>query len=174
MSVSDKAWEHNQTCVPKPNEDEDDKEKAKEEDCCQQTNQKYDDIFSTLPKERGWRTEHLMQYQDTWLPSGVTTIKIVTSFQQHFKALPTAIILATYPKSGTTWFKALIFAIMNRARFEISLHPLLTTNPQDCIPTIEELTYDLPFSAGNEEGVINRIAELGARDWDQFEKYQEV
>ncbi|XVF49910.1 hypothetical protein PTKIN_Ptkin04bG0054000 [Pterospermum kingtungense] len=54
--------------------------------------------------------------------------------QYEFKAQPTDIFLASYPKTGTTWLKALIFATINRTRFGFSTHPLLTNFPPDCFP----------------------------------------
>ncbi|KAM0046815.1 putative flavonol 3-sulfotransferase [Helianthus debilis subsp. tardiflorus] len=42
--------------------------------------------------------------------------------------------------SGTTWIKALAFAIVNRTRYNNkchTTHPLLTINPHECVPFIE-------------------------------------
>ncbi|CAD6234671.1 unnamed protein product [Miscanthus lutarioriparius] len=41
------------------------------------------------------------------------------------------IILATHPKSGTTWLKALAFSIFNRSRCSLDNdnHPLLSDHP---------------------------------------------
>lgn len=57
-------------------------------------------------------------------------------------------ILATNPKCGTTWLKALAFTITTRSRYDDfpSNHPILTQHPQDLvpfleIPTNEDLTY---------------------------------
>ncbi|KAK4734834.1 hypothetical protein R3W88_009095 [Solanum pinnatisectum] len=96
------------------------------------------DMLTNLPKEKGWRTEHLYQYKSFWLSLGA--LKGVKRTQQCFKAQPTDILLATSPKSGTTWFKALIYAIMNRDRFDdISSHPLLTKGPHDRVPFLEAI-----------------------------------
>ncbi|XP_009789857.1 flavonol sulfotransferase-like [Nicotiana tabacum] len=95
------------------------------------------DMLTTLPKEKGWITEHLYQYQSFWFtPEAIKGIKRV---QECFKAQPTDAILVTFPKSGTTWFKALIFSLMNRDRFDFSSHPLLTKGPHDCIPFLEAI-----------------------------------
>ncbi|KDO38061.1 hypothetical protein CISIN_1g045957mg, partial [Citrus sinensis] len=53
----------------------------------------------------------------------------VISFRKHFQAEDSDIILAPYPKSGTTWIKALTFTIVNRSRYAIEDSPLLTASP---------------------------------------------
>ncbi|EEF47727.1 Estrogen sulfotransferase, testis isoform, putative [Ricinus communis] len=47
--------------------------------------------------------------------------------------------LCSFPKTGTTWLKALAFAILTRSRFsDVSKNnPLLTTTPHDCVPFVE-------------------------------------
>ncbi|EMS63802.1 Sulfotransferase 16 [Triticum urartu] len=47
------------------------------------------------------------------------------------------IILATQPKCGTTWLKALAFTITNRSRYGFIDHPLLTHHPQHLVPFIQ-------------------------------------
>lgn len=98
------------------------------------------DMLTTLSKGKGWITEHLYQYKSFWFtPAALKGLKRAT---QCFKAQPTDILLATFPKSGTTWFKALIFSLMNRDRFNFSSHPLLTKGPHDCIPFLEAIIQD--------------------------------
>ncbi|XP_070054947.1 cytosolic sulfotransferase 12-like [Nicotiana tomentosiformis] len=95
------------------------------------------DMLTTIPKEKGWITEHLYQYQSFWFTTAA--IKGIKRVQECFKAQPTDPILVTFPKSGTTWFKALIFSLMNHDRFDFSSHPLLTKGPHDCIPFLEAI-----------------------------------
>lgn len=66
--------------------------------------------------------------------------------QEKFKALPTDIILCSMPKTGTTWLKALTFAIVTRKVFfgdapssttYSPSSPLLTSVPHDCVPFLE-------------------------------------
>jgi len=61
----------------------------------------------------------------------------IMQLQNTFKPRRDDIILATLPKCGTTWMKALAFTITNRSRYTFSDHPLLTTNPQYLVPFIE-------------------------------------
>ncbi|GAB4857423.1 hypothetical protein Ancab_015332 [Ancistrocladus abbreviatus] len=99
-------------------------------------NEKYREIILGLPKEKGWRTRHLCQYQGFWYDIEYGILGVM-SVQQYFKAKPTDILLATSPKSGTTWLKALSYATVNRSRFVYLTHPLLTTNPHQCVRFLE-------------------------------------
>ncbi|KAM7511338.1 hypothetical protein LguiB_010213 [Lonicera macranthoides] len=78
----------------------------------------------------------------------------VASFQKHFQAQDTDILVATVVKSGTTWLKAITFSIMNCPKFSYTENPLLTTNPHVLVPNLELELYsrdensnlnDLPF-----------------------------
>ncbi|MBA0638348.1 hypothetical protein Godav_029531 [Gossypium davidsonii] len=59
----------------------------------------------------------------------------------HFKPRSTDIIVATSPKCGTTWLRAFVFSISNRASFDFSDHPLRKTNPQDLVPFFEAIIH---------------------------------
>ncbi|GMH30797.1 hypothetical protein Nepgr_032640 [Nepenthes gracilis] len=96
---------------------------------------------ASLPKEKGFLGPYLYFYQGFWCPSRV--LHNVISFQKHFEAQDGDIILATKPKSGTTWLKALTFATINRALYPTnhSNHPLLTSNPHELVPFMEFNVY---------------------------------
>ncbi|CAL5197108.1 unnamed protein product [Lathyrus oleraceus] len=101
------------------------------------------ELLTTLPSEKGWITKHLYQYQGFWFaPKG---LQGALSCQKHFQALDTDILLVTSPKSGTTWLKALSFALINRNKYpnihSNSNHPLLTTNPHNLVPFWETGLY---------------------------------
>ncbi|RCV13922.1 hypothetical protein SETIT_2G385200v2 [Setaria italica] len=56
------------------------------------------------------------------------------------------VVLASPPKCGTTWLKALAFATMARGVYppvDAEPHPLVRLNPHDCVPFMEML-----FAAG--------------------------
>ncbi|XP_028802805.1 cytosolic sulfotransferase 15-like [Neltuma alba] len=95
------------------------------------------ELILYLPKEKGWDFPYFYLYQDIWYPP--TRIQAIISFQKHFQAKDNDIIIASLPKSGTTWLKALIFAIVNRNRFSPSQHnhPLLISNAHDLVPFFE-------------------------------------
>ncbi|RHN66841.1 putative flavonol 3-sulfotransferase [Medicago truncatula] len=100
------------------------------------------ELIQTLPMEKGWVSTHLHQYQGFWQTK--KHLQGVLSFQKHFQAHDTDIILATSPKAGTTWLKALIFALLNRKRYpniHDNNHPLLTTNPHVLVPFLELSLY---------------------------------
>ncbi|XP_007028479.2 PREDICTED: cytosolic sulfotransferase 15 [Theobroma cacao] len=111
-----------------------------EEDQQEKMDKECEELVLSLPKEKGWRTPYLYKFQGFWCQP--KEIQAIISFQKHFQARATDVILATIPKSGTTWIKALVFATMNRQRFGISnCHPLLTSNPHDLVPFLEYKLY---------------------------------
>ncbi|XP_028753075.1 cytosolic sulfotransferase 15-like [Neltuma alba] len=95
------------------------------------------ELLLSLPKEKGWDFPYFYLYQDIWYPP--TRIQAIISFQKHFQAKDNDVIIASLPKSGTTWLKALVFAIVNRNRFSPSQHnhPLLISNAHDLVPFFE-------------------------------------
>ncbi|KAL2478140.1 Cytosolic sulfotransferase 15 [Forsythia ovata] len=98
------------------------------------------EILSSLPKEKGWRTPNLYLYQGFWCQP--KEIQAIISVQNHYKSEDSDIIVATIPKSGTTWLKALCFAIVNREKFDCQKnHPLLTSNPHELVQFLEYKLY---------------------------------
>ncbi|OIS95876.1 PREDICTED: cytosolic sulfotransferase 12-like [Nicotiana attenuata] len=99
-------------------------------------------LLATLPKEKGWISSHLYNYKGLWI-GHAKTLQGVLAFQQHFQAQDSDIILVTTPKSGTTWLKALVFALVNRMNYPVSgqHHPLLFKNPHDLVPFLELRLY---------------------------------
>jgi hypothetical protein len=107
----------------------------------QKLSQECKELLLSLPKERGCRTPHIYKFQGFWCQP--TEIQAIISFQRHFQASDTDVVLATIPKSGTTWLKALAFAVVNRKRFAVmsNSHPLLASNPHDLVPFFEYKLY---------------------------------
>ncbi|KAI3434115.1 DYW_deaminase domain-containing protein [Psidium guajava] len=105
--------------------------------------QAFKDLLSSLPSEEGWITGSLLSYQDFWFASWI--LNGVVNCQNHFKAQSSDILLVTSPKSGTTWLKAILFALVNRAKYSDSSsqqrHTLLTQNPHDLVPSLEFKLY---------------------------------
>ncbi|KAM7460492.1 hypothetical protein LguiB_030070 [Lonicera macranthoides] len=95
-------------------------------------------ITAILHPDKAWITRHFYHYQSFWY--NTNTLKGVMLIQQHFKPKSIDILLSTIPKAGTTWLKALCFALAKRSHFRNSSHPLLTTNPHECVPFLEMST----------------------------------
>ncbi|KAK1258810.1 Cytosolic sulfotransferase 17 [Acorus gramineus] len=77
----------------------------------EKTEETYAHIISTLPKKKSWGQE-LQRYQGFWYYPFF--LDGVISVQHNFKVRPSDVLIASSPKSGTTWLKALVFAIHNR------------------------------------------------------------
>ncbi|XP_048136432.1 cytosolic sulfotransferase 12-like [Rhodamnia argentea] len=97
------------------------------------------DLLSSLPSEEDWTFGSLCLYQGFWFPSRF--LNGILACQNHFQAHSSDILLATNPKSGTTWLKAILFALLYRAKYANSdsqqRHPLLIQNPHDLVPCLE-------------------------------------
>ncbi|KAL2248330.1 cytosolic sulfotransferase 7-like [Sesamum indicum] len=91
--------------------------------------------LSSLPKEKWLGDDYLFQLGGFWhLPQAIQGVNRVIN---QFQPLPSDIILASFPKTGTTWLKALLYSIVNRS----SKHRLTTENPHSLIPVLEYKTY---------------------------------
>lgn len=95
-------------------------------------------LLLSLPKTNGWLGD-LYLYQGFWCPSKILTN--IISLQKHYQAHDQHILLASTPKSGLTWLKALVFSITNRATYTLSTTPLLTSNPHELVPFLEFTLY---------------------------------
>ncbi|GLT88384.1 hypothetical protein SLE2022_064110 [Rubroshorea leprosula] len=94
--------------------------------------------ISSLPTDNGWR--HPLPfyfYQGFW--SSQLYLEGIILAQELFQAEPSDIFICSPPKSGTTWIKALTFAIVTRTRFENSTNPLLSKTPHDILPFYERI-----------------------------------
>ncbi|KAL9999979.1 putative Sulfotransferase domain, P-loop containing nucleoside triphosphate hydrolase [Helianthus debilis subsp. tardiflorus] len=111
--------------------------------------ERYKGNVSALPKN----VANLCRYEGFWYKQGFWyqskadfSVEAIMAAQDDFQALPTDIFLASHPKTGTTWLKALAFAIVNRSKFKTGIascqtHPLLTISPHDCVPFIETESF---------------------------------
>jgi len=81
-------------------------------------------------------------YQGTWVLE--TWVPGIIAIQRggFFTPRHGDVVLASPPKCGTTWLKALAFATMARGVHPPTghpEHPLLRLNPHDCVPFMEKL-----------------------------------
>ncbi|XP_054776158.1 cytosolic sulfotransferase 5-like [Prosopis cineraria] len=109
--------------------------------------QECQDFIDTLPTVLDYHGIQLCQYQGFWYPKRI--MHGVLQCQNHFQALHSDFLLISFPKSGITWLKALVFSIINRKTHypdptrtsHHPLHPLLTSNPHALVPFLEIKLY---------------------------------
>ncbi|XP_021752705.1 cytosolic sulfotransferase 5-like [Chenopodium quinoa] len=93
-----------------------------------------------LQKDQLWFGYPLHFYQGFWCLNMISDITI--SFQTNFQAQDTDVILASLPKTGTTWLKSLLFSIVNRKKYsDVSQHPLHSITPHELIDHLEFEVY---------------------------------
>ncbi|KAL3511010.1 hypothetical protein ACH5RR_030411 [Cinchona calisaya] len=94
-------------------------------------------VLSSLPREKRWAEPYLYQYQGFWHPAW--KFNLVLDCQKNFQAKDSDVLVASYPKCGTTWLKSLMFATVNRHRFPPlgKNHPLLAKNSHELVPFLE-------------------------------------
>ncbi|GMJ01674.1 sulfotransferase 2A, ARABIDOPSIS THALIANA SULFOTRANSFERASE 2A [Hibiscus trionum] len=70
-------------------------------------------------------------------------LKPMISFQTHFQAFDSDVMVATFPKCGTTWLKALTFSTLYRSQFSRGgiEHPLLNSTPHQLVHFLEIDVY---------------------------------
>ncbi|CAO2172735.1 unnamed protein product [Urochloa humidicola] len=95
-------------------------------------------MVPSLPLETRWPPLSLRSYAGFWLPEMVLKAGF-PAVHSVFEPRPTDVLLASFPKSGTTWLKALAFATLNR-RMHLPLaggHPLRHCGPHECVRFLE-------------------------------------
>ncbi|BAT00067.1 Os07g0148600 [Oryza sativa Japonica Group] len=106
--------------------------------------EEYESFVSSLPSNPKLQ---LLRYQGKWLlQSWVPGIIAIQRGGFAPRRGGGDVVLASLPKCGTTWLKALAFATMARRAHPPAgdeQHPLLRLNPHDCVPSMEKL-----FAAG--------------------------
>ncbi|KAF6992163.1 hypothetical protein CFC21_009183 [Triticum aestivum] len=98
------------------------------------------DLVSALPSApMAMGLSNLRLYKGFWLPEW--SVPAAVALQRRFEPRRDDVIVASFPKSGTTWVNALTFATMARRAYPAADagHPLLRLNPHQCIPFLEGL-----------------------------------
>ena len=114
----------------------------------------YNEVMSTLPKVKGLNGCDYYLYQCFWYDPSF--LEGIMSVQERFNPQSTDIFLASFPKTGTTWLKALTFAICTRSRLSGSTtSSLLSKMPHDCVPFME---YDLAQNPSNRDLAIPLVS----------------
>ncbi|KAJ6831760.1 cytosolic sulfotransferase 15-like [Iris pallida] len=114
-------------------------EQEHEEEGYQRVHQQCRDLVSRLPIVEGCSIMELCFHDGFFQPIPVMVGSMMV--QKLFEARPTDIIMATLPKSGTTWLKALLFATVNRNSSPSPTGNLATLNPHQCVPFLEGELY---------------------------------
>ncbi|CAI9109364.1 OLC1v1009175C1 [Oldenlandia corymbosa var. corymbosa] len=99
----------------------------------------FEEFFQTLPHKHACGTV-FAKYKGFWFAADF--LHGVITFRDHFESRDSDIILATMPKSGTTWLKALTFSIINRKKYSVLTSPLLFNNPHLIVPFFEVDLYN--------------------------------
>ncbi|KAL8483348.1 hypothetical protein ACS0TY_026155 [Phlomoides rotata] len=100
-----------------------------------------DPLLEKLEQQNNWDGVPMCLYDGFWYP--IFVLRGLLSSGEHFEAHDTDFVLASQPKTGTTWMKALLFSIINRNRFPIQESPLLTTSPHKLVDPLECFYYFL-------------------------------
>ncbi|TXG69461.1 hypothetical protein EZV62_004396 [Acer yangbiense] len=100
-----------------------------------------EELLLTLPRDKTFDGSSIYQYEGAWYRP-ISLAGLISS-RKHFQAKDSDVIVITFLKSGTTWLKALTYAIVHRSHHAIfdSNSPLLTTNSHDLVPFLD-FAYD--------------------------------
>ncbi|GJN21865.1 hypothetical protein PR202_gb09386 [Eleusine coracana subsp. coracana] len=100
---------------------------------------KYEALAPSLPRfdSNGGATRR--KHGGFWYPEHLLAPTLAA--RDTFAARPTDVILATMPKAGTTWLKALAFAVTRRRLHapDDPRHPLLGASPHDLVPFLHTI-----------------------------------
>ncbi|XP_074297229.1 cytosolic sulfotransferase 5-like [Silene latifolia] len=104
-----------------------------------------EEIKKALPKSTlvGNENQELLLYQGFWIYESV--LARILSFQRHFIARDTDLIITGLPKTGTTWLKSLLYTIVNRTVYPIDKNPLFKNHPQELVFNLENDIYKDTF-----------------------------
>jgi hypothetical protein len=105
-----------------------------EEDPSLNQNSKYKEIISGLPRRDDWNFQPLYNYKGFW--EAPVVIESLLSAEDNSDVQPSDVVIASFPKSGTTWLKALGYAIATRSRVQ-SQSLLLKKLPHECVTFLE-------------------------------------
>ncbi|VAH21956.1 unnamed protein product [Triticum turgidum subsp. durum] len=117
-------------------------------------------VVSSLPLETRFPPFQLRQHGGFWFPEPI--LPDIVAVRAVFAPRPSDVFLLTFPKSGTTWLKALAFATVHRADHPPCApdHPLRHRNPHDCVEFLEVLFLRYEEMLGDPVGNMRKLAEF--------------
>ncbi|XBH77861.1 hypothetical protein VPH35_104251 [Triticum aestivum] len=104
--------------------------------------------ITSLPLDMRFRPFHLRQYGGFWLLEEF--LVVVLAVHSVFEPRPSDVLLASFPKCGTTWLKAIAFSTRNRAEHPPSVDAFAVLRSPRVVAT--HLPYSLlPWRISAEE-----------------------
>ncbi|XP_006659230.2 cytosolic sulfotransferase 8-like [Oryza brachyantha] len=102
--------------------------------------EQYDAVVSAMPA-RVFHSLKMRQNQGYWVLDAWARGAVAMQRGGFVPRAAGDVLLASLPKSGTTWLKALAFATMARRASPPASpdHPLRRLNPHDCVPLLDRL-----------------------------------
>ncbi|URD96477.1 sulfotransferase domain containing protein [Musa troglodytarum] len=125
--------------LPNPSLHRGSRKKKEEEEVHRRTYQHFTQLVSALPSVEAGIINPIHCYNG-WYGFPMAIIGTMVA-QKYFKARPSDVLVASIPKSGTTWMKALVFSTIRRGSGVDYRHALETCNPHECIPFLELQIY---------------------------------
>ncbi|KAL2902302.1 Cytosolic sulfotransferase 12 [Bienertia sinuspersici] len=113
--------------------------------------------MQSLPKTSFMGSQYfsLIKYQNFWF-SGNRLFKNALECQKHFQAKDNDVIIASHPKTGTTWLNTLLFAVVNRINHPMSESPILSEHPHHLVHRLEHVNFG--------GGVFNQLSSSQLND----------
>ncbi|XP_037453917.1 cytosolic sulfotransferase 12-like [Triticum dicoccoides] len=110
-------------------------------------------VISSLPLETRCLPSPLRQHGGFWFSEPF--LQGMVAAHARFKARPSDILLVSFPKSGTTWLKALALATLHRTDHPPRGldHPLRRHNPHDCVEFLEK-AFSMSLAAEDSGGDV--------------------
>uniref|UniRef100_A0ACD5URR9 Uncharacterized protein n=1 Tax=Avena sativa TaxID=4498 RepID=A0ACD5URR9_AVESA len=108
----------------------------------QELYQRFTNLVSSWPCFSSFFASQLYRHENGWHASLAPMVGTMVA-DACFTVRPSDIVVATLPKSGTTWIKALLYSTVHRREYpaDSSDHPFNSLGPHECIKFFEYQLY---------------------------------